>query len=106
MYLFWLRWVFGAAGGVVSVAALGLLIAVAPPVEEHRLWGTQASVAVAHGLNCSTAMWNLPGPGIKPMSPALAGRFLSTVPLRKFLLPIFKFFSINELYKLLIYFGN
>ena len=25
-------------------------------------------------------MWNLPGPGIKPMSPALAGRFLSTIP--------------------------
>ena len=25
-------------------------------------------------------MRNLPGPGIKPVSPALAGRFLSTVP--------------------------
>ena len=25
-------------------------------------------------------MWNLPGLGIKPISPALAGRFLSTVP--------------------------
>ena len=25
-------------------------------------------------------MWNLPGPGIKPVSPALAGRFLSAVP--------------------------
>ena len=25
-------------------------------------------------------MWNLPGPGIKPVSSALAGRFLSTVP--------------------------
>ena len=25
-------------------------------------------------------MWDLPGPGIKPMSPALAGRFLSSVP--------------------------
>ena len=24
-------------------------------------------------------MWDLPGPGIEPMSPALAGRFLSTV---------------------------
>ena len=24
--------------------------------------------------------WNLPGPGIKPVSPALAGGFLSTVP--------------------------
>ena len=26
-------------------------------------------------------MWNLPGPEMEPMSPALAGRFLSTVPL-------------------------
>ena len=25
-------------------------------------------------------MWNLPGPGIEPMSTALAGRFLSNVP--------------------------
>ena len=25
-------------------------------------------------------MWDLPGPGIEPMSPALAGGFLSTVP--------------------------
>ena len=25
-------------------------------------------------------MWDLPGPGIKPMSPALAGGFLSTAP--------------------------
>ena len=28
-------------------------------------------------------MWNLPGPGIEPMSLALAGRFLSTAPPRK-----------------------
>ena len=25
-------------------------------------------------------MWNLPGPGIEPVSPALAGRFLTTRP--------------------------
>ena len=25
-------------------------------------------------------MWDLPGPGIEPMSPALAGGFLTTVP--------------------------
>ena len=45
------------------------------------------SVVVAHGLSsCGTwalvahAMWNLPRPGIKPMSPALAGGFPSSVP--------------------------
>ena len=36
-----------------------------------------ASVVVALGLSC---MWNLPGPGIKPMSPALAAGFLTTGP--------------------------
>ena len=25
-------------------------------------------------------MWDLPGPGLEPMSPALAGRFLITAP--------------------------
>ena len=29
------------------------------------------------------AMWNLPGPGIEPMSPALAGGFLTTEPSEK-----------------------
>ena len=29
-------------------------------------------------------IWNLPGPGIEPMSSALEGRFLSTVPSEKF----------------------
>ena len=42
--------------------------------------GTQASVVVAHGLWLLRGMWNLLGPGIEPMSPALAGGFLSTVP--------------------------
>lgn len=36
-------------------------------------------VAVAHGL-IARCMWDLPEPGIAPLSPALAGGFLSTVP--------------------------
>ena len=58
-----------------------------------------ASVVVAHGLSsCGSwalerrlsscdargkllhGMWDLPGPGIKAMSPALAGGFLTTAP--------------------------
>ena len=37
---------------------------------------------MAHGLSCSTAcgMWDLPRPGIEPVSPALAGGFLTTAP--------------------------
>ena len=28
-------------------------------------------------------MWDLPGPGLEPVSPALAGGFLTTVPPQK-----------------------
>ena len=49
--------------------------------------GTRASVVVAHGLSSCGAqasllcgMWDLPGPGLKPVSPALAGEFLTTAP--------------------------
>ena len=69
-------------------------------VVEHGLEGSRASVAVVCGLSswgswalehrlssCGDSrglvgdgMWYLPGPGIKSMSPALAGRFLTTEP--------------------------
>ena len=61
--------------------------------------GAWASVVVAHGLkSCGSralerrlsscgarayllrGMWDLPGAGLKPVSPALAGGFLTTVP--------------------------
>ena len=35
---------------------------------------------MVHGLSCPAGMWDLPGSGIEPVSPALAGGFLSTVP--------------------------
>ena len=35
-------------------------------------------------------MWNLPGPGIEPVSPALAGEFLSTVPREQTFLIVMK----------------
>ena len=42
---------------------------------------TQASVVMVHGLSCSKARGiSGPQPGIKPMSPALQGRFLTTGP--------------------------
>ena len=66
---------------------------------EARALGAQASVVVAHGFS-SCGLWalerklsscgawaqvlrsmqDLPGPGLEPMSPALAGGFLTTVP--------------------------
>ena len=67
-----------------------------------RALGTWASVVVAHGLqragsvavahrlsSCGTwaqllcGMWNLPRPGFEPVSPALAGGFLTAAPPRK-----------------------
>ena len=73
-----------------------LLIAVASLVAEHGLWSMWASVVVAHesgvmahGLKSvgsvavgllPLSVWNLPGSGINPVSPALAGGFLSTGP--------------------------
>ena len=62
-----------------TLAVCVLLIAVASLVAEH---GFQA-----HGLSRCGAraqllrdMWDLPGPGIEPMSPALAGGFFTTAP--------------------------
>ena len=52
-----------------------------------RAPGVQASVVVARGLSsCGSraqllrGMWDLPGPGLEPVSPALAGGFSTTAP--------------------------
>ena len=90
--------------GPLFVAVCSLLIAVASLVAEHGLQscGLQqlqyaGSAAVARGLSsCGSwalersscgaqaqllrGMWDLPGPGIEPVSPALAGGFLTTTP--------------------------
>ena len=47
---------------------------------EHRLNSCGTWAYLLHGV------WDLPGPGIKPVSPALVGRFLSSVPPGKSLL--------------------
>ena len=86
-------------GGLLFVAVHRLLIAVASLVAEHglqahglqQLWhmgfSSCGSQALEHRLSsCGTwaqllhGMWDLPGPGLKPVSPALAGRFLTTAP--------------------------
>ena len=40
----------------------------------------QPSAVVTHGLNLFCGMRDLPGPGIEPVSPALAGGFFTTEP--------------------------
>ena len=100
IYLF----IFGCAGswllrGCSLAVVHSLLAAVASLVAEHRLQDMQASVVAARGLRscCSQALehrlnscgtwdqflcsvWDLPRPGIKPMSPALAGTFFTIEP--------------------------
>ena len=65
----------------------GLFIVATPLVAAHRLLGTRASVFVVHSLSCCGSwalllhsMWYIPRPGIEPLSPALAGGFLTTGP--------------------------
>ena len=91
---------FSSSGerGPLFVAVRGLLIAVASRCGARAL-GAWASVVVARGLSsCGSralehrlsscdawaylllSMWDLPGPGLEPMSPEPAGRFLTTVP--------------------------
>ena len=73
---FWSRWLFVAMCGLSPVAVHKLLIVMASLVAELRLKRAWASVVVVHGLSCSIACGSLvPGSGIEPMFPALAGEF-------------------------------
>ena len=84
--------------GLLFIAECGLLTVVICLVEEDtdsggcglaivaqglRSCGSQVLVsgsAVGAGVWLLLGIWNLSGPGTEPMSPELAGRFLSTVP--------------------------
>ena len=39
-----------------------------------------ASLVAEHRLQLLRGMWDLPRPGLEPVSPALAGRFSTTAP--------------------------
>ena len=61
------------------IAVRGPLTIAASPVVEHRLQTRRLS-------NCGSraqlfrGMWDLPRPGLEPVSPALTGRFSTTAP--------------------------
>ena len=65
--------------GPLFIAVRGPLTIAASLVAEHRLQTRRLS-------NCGSraqllrGMWYLPRPGLEPVSPALAGRFLTTAP--------------------------
>ena len=58
---------------------------------------------MTHRLSCSAAgMWDLPGPGLEPVSPALAGGFLTTAPPGKPSLAAFNILSLYLIFDSLI----
>ena len=65
--------------GPLFIAVCGPLTIASSLVAEHRLHTRRLS-------NCGSwaqllhSTWDLPRPGLEPVSPALAGRFLTTVP--------------------------
>ena len=65
--------------GPLLIAVRGPLTIAASLAAEHRLQTRRLS-------NCGSwvqllrGMWDLPGPGLEPASPALAGGFLTTAP--------------------------
>ena len=96
---FWLCWVFVATCRLSLVAVCRLSQCSSLSRCRAQTVDTQASVVVACGLSscgsralehrlsgCGSrtllhsGMWDLPGPGIEPVSPELAGGFLTTRP--------------------------
>ena len=94
--------------GPLFIAVRGPLTIVASLVVEHRLQTRRLS-SCGSRASLLRGMWDLPRPGLEPVSPALAGRFSITVPLGKPFCPLFDwavcFFDI-ELHELFVYFGD
>ena len=68
--------------GPLFIAVRGPLTVAASPVAEHKLQMHRLSScgSRAHLLR---GMWDLPRPGLKPVSPASAGRLPTTAPPEK-----------------------
>ena len=65
--------------GPLFVAVRGPLTIAAPPVAEHRLQTRRLS-SYGSRAQLLRGMWDLPRPGLEPLSPALEGGFLTTGP--------------------------
>ena len=97
---FWLHWIFVAVRGLPLVAASGgysslqcagfslrWLLSSRSMGSRYSGFSSCGTRALERRLNSCGAlayllcgMWDLPGPGIEPMSPALVGGFLTTAP--------------------------
>ena len=65
--------------GPLFIAVRGPLIIVASLVAEHRLQTHRLSSCGSRAWLLRST-WDLPRPGLEPVSPALAGRFSTTAP--------------------------
>ena len=65
--------------GPLFIAMRGSLTVAASLVAEHRLQMRRLS-SCGSRAQLLRGMWDLPRPGLKPVSPALAGRFSTTAP--------------------------
>ena len=65
--------------GPLFIAVRGPLIIAASLVAEHRLQTCRLS-ACGSWAQLLRGMWDLPRPGLEPVSPALAGRVSTTAP--------------------------
>ena len=98
---FCLCWVFVSVRGLSLVAAsrghsssrcAGLSLSQPLLLAEHRLQTRRLSSCGSRAQPLR-GMWDLPRPGLEPVSPALAGRFSTTAPPGK---PCFIFYT-NEI---------
>ena len=77
--------------GPLFIAVRGPLTITASLVAEHRLQMRRLSNCGSRAWSLR-GMWDLPRPGLEPVSPALAGRFSTTAPPGK---PLACFLSCN-----------
>ena len=84
-------WAFSSCSELEAlfIAMHGLLPAAASLAVEHRLQAHKLQQLPEHGLSSCAwdyllhSTWNLSEPGIGPMCPAFAGKFLTAGPVRK-----------------------
>ena len=65
--------------GPLFIAVRGSLTVAASLIAEHKLQMRRLS-SCGSRAQLLRDMWDLPRPGLEPVSPALAGRFSTTVP--------------------------
>ena len=91
--------------GPLFIAVRGPLTVTAPLISEHRLQTRRLS-------NCGSraqllrGTWDLPRPGLEPVSPALSGRFSTTAPPGKPTINTFKQFLWLTLCRKIIFSSN